>query len=244
MFPMPSPRAPSLLARSTPSGPTPAAPAATPNRTLLAEPEAMIRYTCPRCKKSLESPAAFAGQKLHCPDCNQRLQIPRPSASPPPPNKTILAEEEPPISSRGRPAPFSSQPANRDGPGEDRDEVLEVIEDDSSATGHDYCLECGVDVTRQARVQSCPDCGSLFCSARCFREHRYYAHAPRRESRPRFVECYRCGSSERPYFSTVISEGGWVTFAVLLVLFFPLCWIGLLMTETRGRCADCGARVR
>src|SRR4051812_23054118 len=42
-----------------------------PNRTVLAQIEAMIRYTCPRCKKSLESPASFAGQKLNCPDCNQ-----------------------------------------------------------------------------------------------------------------------------------------------------------------------------
>ena len=23
----------------------------------------------------------------------------------------------------------------------------------------------------------CPDCGSLFCSARCFRDHTYYAHS-------------------------------------------------------------------
>jgi hypothetical protein len=40
--------------------------------------------------------------------------------------------------------------------------------------------ECGADVSDRPRVQACPDCGSLFCSARCFREHRYHAHPSRR----------------------------------------------------------------
>lgn len=69
------------------------------NRTVLAQPEAMIHYSCPRCKKLLEAPVHCAGQKIHCPDCNQRLQIPQPTtpapAPQPPLNKTILANEEP-----------------------------------------------------------------------------------------------------------------------------------------------------
>src|SRR5689334_11794848 len=70
-----------------------------PNKTVLAEPEAMIRYTCPKCKRGLESPASFAGQKLNCPHCSQRLQIPH--APPPaaaPTNKTVLATLETPSS--------------------------------------------------------------------------------------------------------------------------------------------------
>src|SRR4029078_10714068 len=78
-----------------------------PNRTVIAQPEVVIRYTCPRCKKALESRARFAGQKLNCPDCNQRLQIPKPAAPPPPPpiNRTVLALEEPQ-------PPVAGQPVN------------------------------------------------------------------------------------------------------------------------------------
>jgi hypothetical protein len=248
LFPI-KPPAPSLLARTAPAEPAPAGPAPQPNRTLLAQPEAMIRYTCPRCKKSLESPASFAGQKLNCPDCNQRLQIPQPSTPPLPPlNKTILASEEsagPPASQTSAPRP---QPAPTAVPSV-KVEVVEVVEDyppttDRASPGRESCLECGVGLARRARVQTCPDCGALFCSAACYREHRYYAHAPKRKKRrPRNVECDRCGSTARPFYTDVISEGGWITFAILLVVFFPICWIGLLQTETRVTCADCGARL-
>lgn len=206
---------------------------ASPNRTILAESEPMIRYNCPRCKRSLESPASFAGQKLNCPGCGQRLQIP---AAPPPAapslNKTILASSDsgpPPtpvvLAPPPTPAPAAVQPAA------------------PAPVARENCLECGVDVTGRSRVQTCPDCGSQLCSAMCYREHRDHAHARKRGKRTRYVECSRCGSTAEPYQTTAISDGGWVTFVILLVVFFPLCWIGLLMTETRYTCADCGTRL-
>jgi len=216
----------------------------------------MIRYTCPRCKKPLESPVSFAGQKLNCPDCGQRLQIPQPSTPPPPPiNKTILATEEPaspPASQASGPRPQpAATPAQTAAPSVRVEvvEVVEVIEDHPSGadratpSGRESCLECGVGLARRARVQTCPDCGAVFCSAGCYREHRYYAHTPKRKRRSRDAECDRCGSTARPHTTTAISEGGWITFVILLVAFFPLCWIGLLIQETRVTCADCGARL-
>jgi hypothetical protein len=97
----------------------------------------------------------------------------------------------------------------------------------------------------RARVQTCADCGSTFCSAACYREHRYYAHSRRRKKkrRPQRAECPFCDSTARPYSTWVISQAGWILFAVLLLFFFPLCWIGLLMTEPEYRCSDCGARL-
>ena len=83
----------------------------------------------------------------------------------------------------------------------------------------------------------------MFCSAQCYREHRYHAHDKRKKKRTRDVECDYCGSSARPYITSEISAGGWAVFAILLVLFFPLCWIGLLITETKVKCSDCGARL-
>jgi hypothetical protein len=216
LVPVAAPPTPSLLSR--PPAETPAQ-----NRTILAEPEPMIRYSCPRCKKALEAPAGFAGQKLNCPGCQQRLQIPQPAALPaaPPLNKTILATEEPPsVGELGPPR------------------VVKM----GKPLRIESCRECGVDVS-QMRVETCPDCSALLCSDRCYREHRYQVHSSRRRRRPSRDECYRCGCTDRPYAAQTISPAGWVVFAVLLVFFFPLCWIGLLMTETERRCPDCRARL-
>jgi DNA-directed RNA polymerase subunit RPC12/RpoP len=237
-FPRGTQVTPSLLGR-TPRAEAPPPPAQAPeNRTVLAQPEAMVRYTCPRCKESLESPVSFAGQKLNCPKCNQRLQIPQPSTpAPPAVNKTILATEE----SAAAAAPIAVQPLD----------VVSVVEEAPARRSaepparRENCLECGANITGRNRVQTCSDCGSSFCSAACYREHHYYAHSRRRKKkrRPERIECHRCDSTARPYTSWVISQSGWVVFVVLLILFFPLCWIGLLMTEPEYRCADCGARL-
>ncbi len=257
LFPAAPPPAPSILERAASAEPA-LGGSTPPNRTMLAEPERMIRYTCPRCKKSLESPVNFAGQKLNCPDCNQRIQVPQPSTPAPaaPVNKTILAEEEPAATAAPPPVPIPPPPAplvptliavTR--------EIRDEPPPKKAAEPRESCLECGVDITNRARVQTCPDCGSLFCSAACFRDHNKNAHATKKKSRRRDdddddrdrrrdpVECRNCGTSRRPIATTAISEGGWIMFVVLLILFFPLCWIGLLMTETRVKCSECGARI-
>src|SRR5712692_8586787 len=46
----------------------------------------MLRFMCPRCKSILESPEQKAGDKVSCPKCQQRLQVPIPALS-----KTVLA---------------------------------------------------------------------------------------------------------------------------------------------------------
>ncbi len=63
------------------------------SRTVIAQTEVMIRYSCPRCKQSLESPASQGGTKLNCPACGQRLQIPQSPVAPAlaPLNQTVLA---------------------------------------------------------------------------------------------------------------------------------------------------------
>ena len=69
-------------------------------RTILAPLQEPIRHSCPRCKKSLEAPPGMAGQKLNCPACGQRLQIPQPAADA---NRTLLG-------SRADSKPSSSPP--------------------------------------------------------------------------------------------------------------------------------------
>lgn len=61
---------------------TPPPVSAAQSRTVLAVPEYPIRYSCPSCHASLESPSRLGGTKLNCPRCGQRLQIPAASSSP------------------------------------------------------------------------------------------------------------------------------------------------------------------
>jgi hypothetical protein len=176
---------------------------------------------------------------LNCPNCNQRLQIPQPTTPAAPPiNKTILAAEE------SGPSPAIYAPPQPSYPSQPPIPVLQEMAAappaiPTAAVRRETCLECGADLTGRDRLHTCGDCGAALCSAICQREHRYHAHSPKKRRRPEI--CDRCGSTARPYESTVISQAGWITFALLLVFFFPLFWIGLLMTESRIKCSDCGA---
>lgn len=197
------------------------------SRTVLANPEEVIRYGCPRCQKSLESPASLGGTKLTCPGCGQRLQIPLPPTPPAPPpiNKTVLA-----VSASGgqpqQPQPVVHQP-----------EVLQLV-----PTSIVRCLECGRELLGQPPL-ACPDCASLFCSSACCREHRAHAHEGGARPRGAGFQCPYCGTTALPYRSGAISAAGWTVFALMILIFFPLCWIGLLIKEEYRRCAACGMRL-
>ena len=55
--------------------------------------------------------------------------------------------------------------------------------------------------------------------------------------------CPHCMSQYLPRIERRISTGGWITFAVLLVFFFPLFWIGLLIKEDVQVCQSCQTKV-
>jgi RNA polymerase subunit RPABC4/transcription elongation factor Spt4 len=55
--------------------------------------------------------------------------------------------------------------------------------------------------------------------------------------------CPRCNSQLYPRNVRQISTGGWITFAVLLVTFFPLFWIGLLIKEDVRICPICNLKL-
>jgi hypothetical protein len=60
---------------------------------------------------------------------------------------------------------------------------------------------------------------------------------------PAGYRCPRCGSQNAPQFVRKISAAGWIVFAVLLVMFFPLFWIGLLIKEDVRVCPICTLKV-
>ncbi len=55
--------------------------------------------------------------------------------------------------------------------------------------------------------------------------------------------CPRCSSQLFPHYEKKISTAGWIVFAVLLVIFFPLFWIGLLIKEDVRVCPVCSFRI-
>ena len=55
--------------------------------------------------------------------------------------------------------------------------------------------------------------------------------------------CPRCSSQLLPKAVKRVSTAGWITFAVLMVVFFPLFWIGLLIKEDVRMCPVCNLRI-
>jgi hypothetical protein len=64
---------------------------------------------------------------------------------------------------------------------------------------------------------------------------------------PQFIagnyRCPTCMSQFLPKIERRISTTGWIVFAVLLVLFFPLFWVGLLIKEDVHVCPSCSTRL-
>ena len=56
------------------------------------------------------------------------------------------------------------------------------------------------------------------------------------------TQCPRCNSQYIRY-EKKISTAGWIVFAVLMVTFFPLFWIGLMIKEDARFCQVCNYRV-
>jgi DNA-directed RNA polymerase subunit RPC12/RpoP len=55
--------------------------------------------------------------------------------------------------------------------------------------------------------------------------------------------CPHCMSQFLPKVERRISTAGWIVFAVLLVAFFPLFWVGLLIKEDVHTCPSCSTRL-
>ena len=56
--------------------------------------------------------------------------------------------------------------------------------------------------------------------------------------------CPRCNSQLYPRVTRQISTAGWIVFAVLLITFFPLFWVGFLIKEEVRTCPVCNFKYR
>jgi RNA polymerase subunit RPABC4/transcription elongation factor Spt4 len=74
-----------------------------------------------------------------------------------------------------------------------------------------------------------------------------YQPGPLAYQQPQYLDrgfqCPRCMSQHLPRIERRVSTAGWITFAVLLVFFFPLFWIGLLIKEDVKVCQTCRTKI-
>lgn len=54
------------------------------------------------------------------------------------------------------------------------------------------------------------------------------------------LQCPYCHHVGRVRIAQKTSTGGWILFVVILFVFFPLCWIGILIKQDYYVCAFCG----
>ena len=71
-------------------------------------------------------------------------------------------------------------------------------------------------------------------------QHLAYQQAP---AMSHGYRCPRCGTQNLPHIERKISPAGWIVFVVLLVVFFPLFWVGFLMKEDVRVCPVCNLKV-
>lgn len=196
----------------------------------------MIRYRCPRCKKSLTAEESEAGTKKNCPYCEQRVLIPVP---PHPTNKTMLGTLEqpnktvlgtledaapaaiPPMAEYAGAAPAVPRTivvetaATEAGPTAEPPHTLEEVEDDRPRP-------------RRRKRADDEDDGD-------------YPIARRR--RASYRPCPRCGCTDYPRQQTRFG-GASIALLIVGIIFWPLLIVAFFVQEKWDVCPDCGEKLR
>ena len=69
-------------------------------------------------------------------------------------------------------------------------------------------------------------------------------HGEQRQMMSHGYRCPRCATQLLPQVKKKISSAGWIVFAVMLLAFFPLFWIGFLIKEEVRICPVCNVELR
>ena len=198
-----------------------------------------IRFACPTCHSVQQAADHQAGTKLPCTKCGQRLLVP---GTPPAQEKTVLGEMLPPA-----PPPV---PTTISAPCPGCERVIQVQPNEVALTFE--CARCGTKFVPSggrspSRALAPVEKARLVDDRPRRRRERDdddeddYGR-PRRRRRGSF-HCPYCDTDRAPIVRKKISTAGWVLFVVLLILCFPLCIIGLFITEDYRECSECGISI-
>jgi hypothetical protein len=179
----------------------------------------MNATVCPHCQRAVNLGSGTYCALTLCPHCGDTFYPPPPPVEPEPP-------------------------------------VLEPADPSVPAPAGPHCAGCGRPVRGAGRrvLQTCRRCDADFCSESCLdRHHKLTGHGRRRSRgrssarRPRPLfgppdRCPECDSDRLPVRETRMSQTGLIVMIALLVMAFPLFWIGLLIRDEFYVCRDCGWR--
>jgi hypothetical protein len=193
-----------------------------------------IRFDCPVCGHSLKCAEEVAGKRVKCTRCAAITTAPTPIAHP-----EIVTDKE-------LPAP-SPQPQT--------DSVQTNVVTTTAAPVAPPPAPSGWQAVEQPTTNgSITSAAPPILSARAQVIHpherddedddREWSRRSRRSRRDDVgFRCPFCGTDEIPLRQSKIATTGWIVFAVLLLLFWPLFFIGLLIKEEHKVCAECGMKL-
>jgi DNA-directed RNA polymerase subunit RPC12/RpoP len=170
----------------------------------------------------------MAGSKVKCATCGQRILVP----APPPQSKVgtnkttlgkVITEDETPV------APVATKTA----PAQDTVLPISPPPEVPEAPTPEYD-----DRPRRSKKRR----RSRYDDKRYDDEYDHERDDDRPE-RDRTIRCPFCRKKMEPYIREEISQQGWILFAVLLLVFFPLCFLGLFMKEKVRYCERCNSRL-
>jgi DNA-directed RNA polymerase subunit RPC12/RpoP len=178
-----------------------------------------ISVACPGCRRSIPLRSEELSSTIQCARCNTQF-VPVPSIQRPESNKPRA------VAGSG-----VQEPA----------EVLAVLPADGNrGQNTKYCVECGSIIRAKASV--CPKCGVSQPRRQEPSQASHLGGPPILGFAGSWTKCPYCGSDAEPYHSEQMAQIGWVVFGVLLLVFFPLCWLGFFIKERYVQCPDCGHR--
>lgn len=206
-----------------------------------------IRFSCPSCKSIFTVSVAEAGTKTECNVCGQRIKIPAPQKQ-----HTVLGEIVPNIEPTVLASPASTMMNVRCPTcGYESDAPAEFSGKRANCPRCETAFLTNPPEEPGFRLEKPTSAVTVYePPRRRLRErddNEEEDYRPRRRRRRRRDEddefgfrCPFCRTQAAPYSGTRISTAGWITFAILLALCWPLFWIGLLITEPYSRCSRCG----
>jgi DNA-directed RNA polymerase subunit RPC12/RpoP len=208
-----------------------------------------MRFSCPSCSQPMQCPDDYAGKKAKCPKCAQKILVPTPPPTSPidipgfgqnSTNKTTLGKIDT--------SPYPQTPATPINiPEFEFDKVDEKptpppvpIAVPVSEVDVDHVDEFEFQppkkvVRRRNRNDEYDDEDDEDDGRRNRRS--------RRQSSRREFTCPYCGTNHSPRVRQKISAAGWIVFIILLFFCFPLCIVGIFITEDFRECSSCGIKI-
>jgi hypothetical protein len=210
----------------------------------------MIAISCPACANTGKVPTDFAGKTVRCPKCRGKIQVPMPDGA-----STVPAQ--------------SSKPGIGNAPAKSAVETRCPFCNELIQAAAKKCKHCGewldaaqggekpqskapsgpVDLSSYVTPGSTlpvpvlqpqqPDSAFNFDSP-----NQPVASGQELAAESSGFHCPFCKTTSRPIVKSQVSTAGWIMFILLLVLLcWPLCWIGLFIKEDYRVCSACGIKL-